>query len=465
MKKKLMALAIALGLSMAAMTGCGKPTVESLVDGMFDSEIESQTVEVEMDIVLSAAASGISVDIGMDGDFEMQISGMNGKEQITYVDGKLGMNAMGQNESVGFEAYAVVDDGTVTAYAYDEDSDTWYKTETESDGSDALDQDTIDEITEAMKDVLKENGELAEDTEKVEGEECYVITATVEGGDWSAILKPMQGMIDDAMEEADVDIDVLSWFEYFSADITYYISKDTGYLVKSEVDMSDTDLFGMVKQMAKDIGVEEYFGDVTDMIEDCSFSKFYLSAVFSDINDTEVEVPDDVIDNAVEKNVADSIDGLMGGVGNDPIGDDPFEDDPFEDDPFGNDPYETDPDDGDWFHGDSFTFHKADESDEFLCEVKIPDGYSYDVGFSDPESGMVSLDRDAGDGWIWIQNEVEPPMYYGLLNNGKLPVDEYPSLADYEDYEMEMKVVGHRIWRERCYLSCRNLYGQRRLGL
>lgn len=432
MKKKLMTLSIALGLSLAVLTGCGKPTVESLVDGMYDSEIESQTAEVEMDIELTLAAMGFSFDVTVGGDLEVQTSGMNGEDnQTSYIDGELTVKApaVSIDEKMGFETYAIVDGGTVTSYSCVDGDGVWYKTEVESDDSDALDQDTIDEITEAMKDVLKENGELAEDTEKVEGEECYVLTATIEGDDWSAMLKPMQGMLDDAMEEAGVDIDVLSWFEYFSADVTYYISKDTGYLVKAEMDMSDTDIYGMVGQIMKDSGAEDLIGDFEDMIEEISFSKFYVSAVYSDINDTEIEIPDDVIDNAVMLDEAGAIDDLMGGI----TGNDPIETDPIETDPIETDPIETETDE--WYHGDSFTFNKCDEYDEFLCEVKIPDGYSYDSTFSDPESGLVSLDREDGMGWIWVQNEAFYPTYAGLLN-GELDDD------DYENYTIDITVIG-----------------------
>ncbi|MDE6531681.1 MAG: hypothetical protein K2K96_13065 [Lachnospiraceae bacterium] len=434
MKKKLMTLSIALGLSLAVLTGCGKPTVESLVDGMYDSEIESQTAEVEMDIALSVTAMGLSFDVTVGGDLEVQTSGMNGDDQTSYIDGEITMKAPAGSidEKMGFEAYAIVDDGTVTSYSCVDNDGVWYKTEVESDDSDALDQDTIDKITEAMKDVLKENGELAEDTEKVEGEECYVLTATIEGDDWSAILKPMRGMLDDAMEEAGVDIDVLSWFEYFSADITYYISKDTGYLVKAEMDMSDTDIYGMVGQIMKDSGAEALIGDFEDMIEEISFSKFYVSAVYSDINDTEIKIPDDVIDNAVMLDEAGAIDGLMGGI----TGNDPIETDPIETDPIETDPIETNPSGSDeWFHGDSFTLNKCDEYDEFLCEVKIPDGYSYDGTFSDPEGGLVSLDREDGNGWIWVQNEAYYPTYAGLLN-GELDDDSY------ENYKIDITVIG-----------------------
>lgn len=432
MKKKLMMLALALGLSLAVLTGCSKPTVESLVDGMYG--MESQTVEIEMDIDCSISAMGISVDAKAGGDFEAQVSGLNGKDaQTSYANGTMSLEvkAISFDEEVEFEGYSIVDDGTVTSYSRTGDDDTWYVSETDND---AMDQDVTDKIQEALKDVLKENGELAKDTEKVEGEECYVITATIEDSDWSDILKPMQGMLDDAMEDAGVDFDVLSWFEYWSADLTYYISKDTGYLVKMEMDMADSDIYGMVGQVIKDTGLDALMdGDYKDVVEGVSFSTFYITAVFSDVNDTEVKVPRDVINDAVDIDTKDAFGDLIGDMGD--IGDDPIEEPPVDPDPI------DDPSTGEdeWYHGDSFTFHKNYETDELLCEVKIPDGWTYDDVFSDPEEGLVSLDTDDGNGYIWVQNYLEYPLYNALINDGELPEDiaEY-----YENYKMDITVIG-----------------------
>lgn len=471
MKKKLMTLALAVGFSLAVLTGCSKkPTVESLVDGMFDSEIESQKAEIETDIELSLASQGVSFDVTAGGDFEMQVSGMNGKDDLTtYIDGKVSMKvpAGSVDEKLGFETYSNVDDETLTCYVCADDG-VWYTEKLD----DVWDQDAYDKMVEEMKDVLKENGELAEDTEKVEGEECYVITATVKGRDCVAIFEPMKGMIDDVIDEViddvihaamkkagmnvgidiDVNIDMVSWSEYWAADITFYISKDTGYLVKTEIDMSDTDIYGMAKQMLKDLGsaaeqmlkdlgqeegadvVQNAIDAALNRIEDISVSvsKFDISVVISDVNDTEVKVPRDVINDAVEIFNADALDDFMGDMGDDSM-------DLIEDPPVQSDQDETD----EWYHGDSFTFNKSWEDKEFLCEINIPNGWTYDDVYSDPQSGLVRLDTDNSNGYIWVQNYLSGIMYYSLLNGGELPVDEYDWLNSYNNnYNMEITVIG-----------------------
>ena len=59
MKKRLLFLAMSLGLSVAMLSGCGKVTTESLVDEMFNNEMESATANTTMDI---------TADIEMNGD-------------------------------------------------------------------------------------------------------------------------------------------------------------------------------------------------------------------------------------------------------------------------------------------------------------------------------------------------------------------------------------------------------------
>lgn len=447
MKKKLMVLAMALGLSVAALTGCSKPTVESLIDDMYEKEIDSMTAEMDMDIVLTIKMNNVSMDVSVGGNIEMQASGLTSDgEMALYMDGDVDMTTPGGSNDVGFALYMQMDDDTYVAYVYDETTDTWYTAETDADEiADAMDeafseemQDASKEMNENMRSILKENGELAEDTEDVEGEECYVITATIDGKDFVSILEPMEDMLDDVMEDAGLDFDLLSWFKYCSMDVTYYISKDTGYLVSSEIDMADWDIYGMMVKIIADTGLDVYI-DLEDMLDDISFSTCKFTCVMSDINDTEVKIPRDVINNAVSMDEAGMIDDIIGDVtygGYD-----------YDDYDYDYDDYDWDDDDDDdsvtdseWYDDDSFIFYKDFESDEFLCEVNVPDGYSYDYEFLNPEYGLVCLDSDDG-GWIWVQNYLSGSTYYALLNDGVLP-DDYSEYEKYEDYQMVTGVIG-----------------------
>lgn len=450
MKKKLMTLAAAIFLSLAVLTGCGKPkpTVESLVDGMFDIEIKSLTMEIEANIEISATIQGDSFDVSMDLDSEGQISGLGRKgDLICYADGKTTVteDSMGKDRSE-FEGYMIFNGGPTTYYLYDEYSDTWRKVETDIiiEKSDLLAE--LDERKEALMDVLKEDGELAEDTEKVEGEECYVITATVKGDDVLVFFKPAQSDFDDPFEAFEemaevfegaginLDIDWHALFKCISMDITCYISEDTGYLVKIEVDASDTDLYGLVEQIVKGTGLDDY--GIMEEIEELSFSELYFSTVISDINDTEVEVPDDVIDNAIE--ITPATNDLMGG-----IGDDPIETDPIGPDPVDTDPVDADP--NDYEDEEYYTLNKCDASSEKLVDVCVSGPWSYDDVYSD-EGVYMYLDHKDG-GYIYISNEAPDPLYscaaaYVMGTNVDSSDKEYFEENGYLNYECDFEVIG-----------------------
>ena len=351
-------------------------------------------------------------------------------------------DSMGKERSE-FEGYMIFNDGPTTYYLYDEYSDTWHKLEMDLDidKSDALAE--LDVRKEALMDVLKEDGELAEDTEKVEGEECYVITATVKGNDVSAFFKPAQSDFDDPFEAFDemaevfegaginLDIDWHALFKCISMDITCYISEDTGYLVKIEVDASDTDLYGLVEQIVKGIGLDDY--GIMEEIEELSFSELYFSAVISDINDTEVEVPDDVIDNAIE--ITPAINDLMGGIG----------DDPTEPDPIETDPVETDP--NEYEDEKYYTMNKCEASSEKLVDVCVSGPWSYDDDNDNSTPRVAMLLSHEYRGSIFISNEVCDPLYTfacAYVTEKEVDSSDIELLEEmgYSDFDYDFEVIG-----------------------
>lgn len=84
MKKKLTTLAIALGLSIAVLTGCGKTAAEPLADDMSDSEIESQTVEVEVSD--DEGYHDGYVTLNMNNEFRTFLCNVKVPEGFTYND-------------------------------------------------------------------------------------------------------------------------------------------------------------------------------------------------------------------------------------------------------------------------------------------------------------------------------------------------------------------------------------------
>lgn len=102
-------------------------------------------------------------------------------------------------------------------------------------------------------------------------------------------------------------------------------------------------------------------------------------------------------------------------------------------------------DDGRDPNGTWITLNKADEDDELLCEVYVPDEYTYDDVYSNPEDGFFYLDYEDG-GYISILNEAYYPLYF-YLSGGELPTED-----EYSDYECDIDVIGTAFGGSDCML-------------
>lgn len=409
MRKKLAIWMMCIGLGAALLTGCGKPTVESLVDNLIENPVDSETTGLEFEIVLSLGSEtrGLSVDISAEGDFEIQAEGLSGDsdESVEHLKGDFSYTFLGPKETIPFDAYTVIEGDYGIVYTYDAYLNDWYYTEADLSDYDALvDQDTKDEIIEALWDAFKENGELQKDTGKVEGIECYVITAVIDGDQLAGALEPLGDIILGLMEEIgyDIDIDPVSCFEYFNMDVTAYISKADGWLVKSEMSLKDSDLYGAFMEITD--GMD--YGDLTDELEFINFKECSFTCVFSDQNDTEVEVPENIPEDAIareEHPIYNDVDGgTPDGAGR------PGEKPGWEETEAGSG--NNDGDNGNSYQDGYVSLYKSAAPDELLCNVNIPDGCEYIDMISNPVDGYFYMGL-AGSGIVEVRNEARFPLY------------------------------------------------------
>ena len=94
--------------------------------------------------------------------------------------------------------------------------------------------------------------------------------------------------------------------------------------------------------------------------------------------------------------------------------------------------------DGEWI-----TLNKCDEDDELLCEVYVPDDFSYDDVYSSPEDGYFYLDHEDG-GYITIMNEALYPLYF-YLSSGDIPTED-----QFSDYDCDIDVIGKAFGGSEC---------------
>ena len=318
MKKgmKMLSLALAAGLSASILSGCSLfMNTQKVVDKMFEEQPESATNEMEFDVGISYSSQGMSMEFAASGDAEAEVV-KDGEETMTHsiVNAKLTIPEMltsmlGQDiPKYSTEIYTTGDEQEQTVYMYDSADKEWRMTTAEV--GKGIDEAKLEEVQEALKQVLYK-AELQKKSEKVGGEDCYVLKLNTTGDDFEDVFDVLLTIEDedgkslkDAIEDSgDVTVkDIKSMLQYIEVDATIYASKKKGYCVSYEVDLGATDLAAMVKKGMDIAGVSE--DDLGGMFspDGLSFTSFYFKNTASNINDTEVDIPDDVKDNAIDTN-------------------------------------------------------------------------------------------------------------------------------------------------------------------
>ncbi|MCR5210331.1 MAG: hypothetical protein K6C99_08985 [Lachnospiraceae bacterium] len=432
------ALVLAAGASAAVLGGCGA-TTESIVDKMFDEKIESSANEMTYDLGVKLNSEGMSMEFGVNGDGEYEFA-KDGDDTTLHMimDAKLTVPEMFasflDDTSVSAEIYGESTEDESTIYLSTDDGDTWSMTTQEVEES--LDEETQEELINAYKKVLSE-AELQKKLEDVDGEKCYVLKLNTTGDKFSevydivfdAVNEESDESIDDMLEEADMSRDDLyDLMEYVKLDITMYASKKTGQCVRCDVDASETDLGALVSEAFEMSGT-----DIDDMPfdpADFEFTAFSFSMTSKDINNTEVEIPDDVKDEAEESG--------FGGVdigGDVPMPDTPDEpeepDEPADPDvPVIDEP--ADPDDLSSYNGlnsdGSYTFPYNDSND-FITVLPYGD-YAVDESMSD---GYSAYFYDDDSNFYYVQDYCDYAIEQFILTGSDDISDSYENfVCDYD---------------------------------
>ncbi|MBR3306441.1 MAG: hypothetical protein IKI75_04190 [Lachnospiraceae bacterium] len=300
MKKRFFAIGAA-ALSLAALCGCGA-TTESVVDKMYENQAESMAMAMDVDVDVTASMSGMDVDFTASGSVDVEMDGIGSDESDAHASCDLKVSAMGSEQKVKTESYAISDDGEVTTYIKDPDSGEWTYTTAEA-GENPLDEETMGKVRDEMKEVLK-GAELQKKTEKAGGEDCYVLklsdSADVFGDAIQVIWDATSDLTDEA-EDAGVDMDVVKdYLSCINFDATIYASKASGRCVQLDLDLSGIDVDALKDKAEESLG--DMVGSLGVDLDEIGveISALNISITFSDWDDVEVEVPDDVIDEAVE---------------------------------------------------------------------------------------------------------------------------------------------------------------------
>ena len=265
LKKKLLLLAcLFLGIT---LTGCGKATENKLE--VFKKAMVSELTSYEAKATANAKveSEGVSVDISLPVTLKLDL--------------KDGIKAYAKVEKTSLipndvEVYVTLNDKTVTAYTSTEDEEGkyWVKSTENLDESLNLDASNYKEETKKYIDKY-----LTDDTVKYIGEEDSLKHYQVIIND--NLLQQIAKDFEQELEKTGIE---------FKIDV--YLNKDNN-IAKVRIDF--VDVLSKAAELAK------------DEIED---SQFDLSAIktlditveFTNHNNTKVEIPEDVIKNAIDTN-------------------------------------------------------------------------------------------------------------------------------------------------------------------
>lgn len=401
-----------------------KVTAEGLLEDISFDEIKSGSVTLTLAADVDMDLEKVMLDEGMTKDdiqdaidegtiteddlfmslvIEMELAA-EATEDYSYTTGKMEMEFAGEEETMNFESYTdSSEEGKTITYTYDETSDSWYYEE-EYDEDEEDDQSDFESISEIM-DYVK-SAEITDEDDDKYTLSVVLDLAKLNESDSEAvedIMGSVSDTIDDTFGETGDFLESIDEMEF-----VVEIDKENGYLTAIRLDLEDM-LLDLLKELAE-ADTEE-----ADYSKYISINEFSLEIEFSNFNDVEIEIPKEVIDEAVEG--------------------------------FGDIDLDIDDDDDEVVvTGDAFEIFDYDGNS--LATFTIPEGYEIDTEYSD--KNWVCLEDDD-----W--NSIEVSCFPSYWVEGLIDGEEYEADLDFytrdEVFEAESIVTNQgkvrvfiRIW-------------------
>lgn len=258
-------------LLMCGLAGCKKATPENLLASMAEktAEFDSFATNLKMEMQATFGYEGFSADMMV----QIEMDSEETTDPITaYTETKMEVAVMGEKETGAAETYVEEEDGKYNVYSKSDVDDDWYMTEMTDEYSANLDLD-----------VLKpEYFELNEELETIDGEECFVLSGTLQGEELEELLNAAINMMDEEDSYFDSFLDEDVFGEDIEIPIEIYIARKTQYPLKMTMDMCEM--------------MQNAF-DSQGLGGECE--TFYCEIVYSSFNEiSEIAIPDDVRDSA-----------------------------------------------------------------------------------------------------------------------------------------------------------------------
>lgn len=268
-KRGLVSVVLAIVVIVGGLTGCvaEKVTAESLVSNAFGSEeVKSLDADVTLNLDMDVDASELT---GSDTTMNIAIGldcNVKSTEDVAYTDGKATISFFGTKTKADVKTYADIKEGVV--YNYDEDSDSWVKSDLDSSSFD------FSSVSNKIDTDVFENLELAETKSK---DEDYTVTGTISSKKLQDLLGEDLSDFTSGVDTSELDLDNLNF------DVTMIFDRSSK----------------LIKVMSYSVDPKAFDSD------SYTINKFDFSITLNSLNENDdLSIPEDVTKNAVEKDTS-----------------------------------------------------------------------------------------------------------------------------------------------------------------
>lgn len=268
-KRGLVSVVLATVMIVGGLTGCGteKVTAESLVSNAFGSdEVKSLDADVTLNLDMDVDASELT---GSDTTMNIAIGldcNVKSTEDVAYTDGKATISFFGTKTKADVKTYADIKEGVV--YNYDEDSDSWTKSDLDSSSFD------FSSVSNKIDTSVFENLELAETKSK---DEDYTVTGTISSKKLQDLLGEDLSDFTSGVDTSELDLDNLNF------DVTMTFDRSSK----------------LIKVMSYSVDPKAFDSD------SYTINKLDFSITLNSLNENDdLSIPEDVTKNAVEKDTS-----------------------------------------------------------------------------------------------------------------------------------------------------------------
>lgn len=368
------------------LCGCGIPEATEIVDKMSEKSIESVTVDINIDMDIDINADEEDIPNALGANITIQAENLNDVDNVvSSIIGDMDVYLLdGQYQaSQDVEVY-FVGENEQAIFFYDEDEELYYLIPNGLE--EKVDLESLKKINTTITKQLRD-ATVGDKPVMVDGEKCYELVFCPEGKDSVAMLDTLMSSIGYEEEwstyistiEKKYEIDIKDIIEDLELTYTLYTSVETSYPYKLLINSGED-----------------------------SANSFEVSIVFTDINSTKVDTPEEIED-------IDSVAIVSEGVNRNP-------------------------EEG-AYNEKTHRFALYDADGYRICEFEVPKEFSLAYESEDKTSVAFSYLKDIHSKETYTTlnfSTNEPDFYKPFFLTGKEPAEQlYPNYKmESEEYEV-----------------------------